>query len=104
MTDSGTGPSRIVPPGSTPLRELCHAINRALTLPRSATLRDELVYLRVVRDRARLVRHAAQRLAADREASDDDVMTSVAILRAETGQLGDDAPGYEPAPEPEPEP
>jgi hypothetical protein len=42
-----------VPPGSTPLRELARAIDQALTLPRPAT-RDEVVYLRYVRDRARL--------------------------------------------------
>lgn len=89
---------RPIPPGSSPLRELCHAVDQALALPAPATKRDELIYLRILRDRARLVRNAARRILRDREAGDRDVMTAVAVLRDETGQLGDGACDYEPEP------
>lgn len=88
---------RHVPPGSTPLRELAHAIDQALALPRPAT-RDEVGYLRCVRDRARLVRRALQRILADPETGDDDVMTAVAVLRSEADHVADDS--YEREPEP----
>jgi hypothetical protein len=88
---------RQVPPGSTPLRELGHAINQALTLPKAATTREELMYLRILRDRVRLVRQALRRLLDDHEAGDGDVMAVVTMLRAEVAQLGDDA--YDHAPE-----
>jgi hypothetical protein len=88
--------TRHVPPGSTPLRELMHAVDQALTLPKAATRGDEITYLRCVRDRARLVRQAMRRLLADREADGSEVMAVVATMRAEAGQLGDDAPDYEP--------
>jgi len=91
-------PIRPVPPGSTPLRELCHAVDQALTLPGPATTRDETTYLRCQRDRARLVRQAMRRLLADREAGERDVMTAVTMLLAEAARLGDD--DYEHAPEP----
>jgi hypothetical protein len=102
MTDPNgglDGPAvRPVPPGSTPLRELCHAIDKALALPGPATLRDEVTYLRILRERARLVRRAIRRLLADREADDRDVMIVVCGLRNEAGQLSDDQ--YDHAPEP----
>jgi hypothetical protein len=87
-----------VPPNSTPLRELAHAIADALTLPNPATTRDELTYLRIGRDRARIVRQAMRRILADREAEDRDVMITVASLRAEAAQLPD--ADYDRAPEP----
>jgi hypothetical protein len=90
--------TRHVPPGSTPLSELAHAVDQALTLPKPATLADETTYLRITRDRARLVRNAMRRLLADREAGDQDVMAIVATLRDEAAQLGDDAADYEPEP------
>lgn len=49
-------PGRIVPPGSTPLRELAHAIAAALTLPNDVADRVEIGYLRASRDHARIVR------------------------------------------------
>lgn len=59
MNDSLDGPRiREIPPGSTALRELTHAIDSALALPKPATGRDELTYLRIARDR--LVRAAAE--------------------------------------------
>jgi hypothetical protein len=91
---------RPVPPGSTPVRELAHAIDQALALPKAAASRDEVIYLRIMRDRARLVRQAARRILADHEATDTDVMTAVTVLRAEAGQLVDDQPDYEPEPPP----
>lgn len=93
---------RPVPPGSTPLRELAHAIDQALTLPAPATTRDEVTYLRIMRDRARLVRRAMRDIICDREIETDpfDVMAVVTTLREETAQLGDDV--YDHAPEPTP--
>ncbi len=91
---------RIVPPGSTPLRELVHAIAVALTLPKPATVRDELAYLRITRDRARLVLLACRKIIADRGIEDDenDVMAVVASVRNQVAQLHDDA--YDHAPDP----
>jgi hypothetical protein len=89
---------RQVPPGSTPVRELAHAIDQALALPRPATERDEVTYLRILRDRARLVRSAVRKILRDREADDRDVMLAVAALRDEAAQLGDDT--YDHAPQP----
>ena len=85
-----------VPPGSTPLRELAHAINGALILSAPATQKDELTYLRLSRDRARLVLYACKRVFADREASDGDIMTIAAALRDEAAQLRDDAYDHSP--------
>jgi len=85
-----------VPPGSTPLCELARAVDQALTLPGPATTRDEVTYLRITRDRARLVRQAMRRLADDCGAGDSDVMRIVASLRDEAGQLGDDTYDHEP--------
>jgi hypothetical protein len=89
---------RPVPPGSTVLRELAHAVDQALTLPGPATTRDEVTYLRIMRDRARLTRQAMHCVLADREADDDYVMRIVASLRDEAAQLGDGT--YDHAPEP----
>ena len=95
MSDPAIHP---VPPGSTPLRELAHAVDRALTLPAPATARDEITYLRIMRDRARLVRGAMRRVIADREADGDDVMCIAVSLRDEAAQLGDSAYGHAPEP------
>jgi hypothetical protein len=91
-------PIRPVPPNSTPLLELAHAIADALTLPNPATTRDELTYLRIGRDRARIVRQTLRRLLADHEVDDRDVMITVASLRDEAAQLPD--ADYDHAPEP----
>jgi hypothetical protein len=92
--------TRPVPPGSTPLRELSHAVANALALPRPATTRDELTYLRIARNRARLVQFAMQRILADREIEDTpgDVMAAVTTLREQVAELRDDA--YDHAPDP----
>jgi len=95
---SPAAPALVVPPGSTPLREFCHAVATALALPAPATLRDEVTYLRITRDRARLVLLACRRILADREieADDRDVMAAVASLRSEAAQLADDQYDHHP--------
>jgi hypothetical protein len=97
MSDPAIPP---VPPGSTPLRELAHAVANALTLPNPATTRDELTYLRITRDRARLVAFAMRRIIADREIEDDpgDVMAAVTTLSDQAAELRDDTYDHAPAP------
>jgi hypothetical protein len=87
MTGPTTASQRIVPPGSTPLLELAHAIAGALTLPRDVAEREELDYLRVSRDHARVVLFAMRRIIADRELDDGDLMAIVATIRDSTAQL-----------------
>jgi hypothetical protein len=89
-----------IPPNSTPLRELANAVESALTLPNPATTRDEVTYLRITRDRARLVRHAMRIVLNDRDIEQDpcNVMVVVASLREQVAELGDDA--YDRAPTP----
>jgi hypothetical protein len=80
-----------VPPGSTALREFCHVVTRALTLPDPAIWPGtspagpdgEMAYLRLCRDRARLVAQTMQRILHDREIDDRDIMIFVASLREE---------------------
>jgi hypothetical protein len=88
-----------VPPASTPLRELAHAVANALTLPKNATTRDELTYLRIGRDRARLVVFAMRRILADHEIENEpgDVMAAVSTLRDQVAELHDDAYDHAPA-------
>lgn len=87
-----------VPPGSSPLRELCRVVHDALTLPRPATVRDELTYLRIRRDRSEAVLFAMKRLLKDREAGDRDVMAMVVSLRARIEAIPDDQYGHHPEP------
>jgi hypothetical protein len=89
-----------VPPNSTPLRELAYTIDKALTLPKPATERDELMYLRISRDRARLVREVMREIIRDPGIEEDprDVMTIVTRLREHAGQLGDDQYDHQPGP------
>jgi hypothetical protein len=77
----------MIPPGSSALREFCRAIEDALTLAAPATTKDELTYLRISRDRARVVLYGCKRVLADREIDDRDLMVIVAILRDLTAQL-----------------
>jgi hypothetical protein len=76
-------PGRIVPPGSTPLRELAHAIAGALTLPKDVADSEEIGYLRASRDHTRIVLFAMRRIIADHEIENDpgDLMTVVATIR-----------------------
>jgi hypothetical protein len=88
-------PAPVVPPNSSALRELAHAV-AALTLPGPATTRDELTYLRVHRDRARLVLFAMRRVLADREADARDVMAVVTALRDQAAQMPGDTYDHSP--------
>lgn len=83
-------PAPVVPPGSTAVREFCHAIEQALTLPAPATTRDELTYLRISRDRARVVLYGVSQILADREIDDRDIMAVVSGIRKQARQLPDD--------------
>lgn len=76
-----------VPPGSSALREFCQAIETALTLAAPATTKDELTYLRISRDRARVVLFGCKRVLADHELDDHDLMAIAASLRDMTAQL-----------------
>jgi hypothetical protein len=76
-----------IPPGSSALREFCRAIEDALTLAAPATTKDELTYLRISRDRARVVLYGRRRVLADQEIDDRDLMVIVASLRDLTTQL-----------------
>jgi hypothetical protein len=93
-TEPGDHPWRPVPPGSTPLRELAHAIAAALTLPGNVTEREELEYLRASRDHARIVLFAMRRIITEHELHDNDLMAIVATIRDHTSKLaaGDTAP------------
>ena len=77
----------VVPPGSSALREFCRAIEAALTLAAPATTKDELTYLRISRDRARVVLFGCKRVLADHEVDDRDLMAIAASLRDMTTQL-----------------
>jgi hypothetical protein len=91
MNDPDIRPTRIVPPGSTPVRELAHAVAAALTLPNDVTEQAELTYLRAARMRSRVVLFAMRRILADRELDDDDLMTIVATIREQVGDYGGEA-------------
>jgi hypothetical protein len=76
-----------VPPGSSALREFCQAIEVALTLAAPATTKDELTYLRISRDRARVVLFGCKRVLADDEVDDHDLIAIAASMRDMTTQL-----------------
>jgi hypothetical protein len=86
---SSSRPVPPVPPGSTALREFCHAVISALTIPdateqpglRLADNTEDVAVLRLYRDRTRLVLTTMRRILADREIDDHDVMIFVASLR-----------------------
>jgi hypothetical protein len=73
--------------GRNALREFCRAIEAALTLATPATMKDELTYLRISRDRARVVLFGCKRVLADHELDDRDLMAIAASLRDMTTQL-----------------
>jgi hypothetical protein len=72
---------------SSALREFCRAIEAALTLTAPATTKDELTYLRISRDRARVVLLGCKRVLADDEVDDRDLMAIAASLREMITQL-----------------
>jgi hypothetical protein len=84
-TDGRSAPA--VPAGNNALREFCQAIETALTLAAPATTKDELTYLRISRDRARVVLFGCKRVLADHQLDDRDLMAIAASLRDMTTQL-----------------
>jgi hypothetical protein len=89
-------PIREIPPGSTVLRELAHAVEQSLALPKAATQREEVTYLRILRNRARLVQSVMRRITRDRMDEDRDVMLMVTLLRDQVSVLGDDNATHDP--------
>jgi hypothetical protein len=98
MTDSPITAISPVPPGSTPLRQTALAVDQVLELPRAAIERQELDYLRCLRNRVRLVRQAMKDILADPgiETDSRDVMAILASLRQQAAALGDDHPSHQP--------
>jgi hypothetical protein len=84
-TDGPKAPLEL--PGGSALREFCRAIEAALTLASPATTKDELTYLRISRDRARVVLFGCKRVLADHELDDRDLMAIAASLRDMITQL-----------------
>jgi hypothetical protein len=84
-THGPTAPMEL--PGGSALREFCRAVEAALTLAVPATMKDELTYLRISRDRARVVLFGCKRVLADHELDERDLMAIVASLRDMITQL-----------------
>lgn len=82
---------RVVPPGSSALREFLLTVVSALDVQPPNEARDIAAYRYLLAARARAVRHTARRLLDDREADDEDVMIAVWSLR---DQLSDLTPTY----------
>jgi hypothetical protein len=78
---------RVVPPGSSALRELLITVVAALEVKPPTEARDIAAYHYLVVARARAVRHTARRLLDDREADDEDVMIAVWALRDQLHEL-----------------
>lgn len=88
MPEHTDGPEvPVVLPSTNALREFCQAIEAALTLATPATTKDELTYLRISRDRARVVLFGCKRVLADHELDGRDLMAIAASLRDMTTQL-----------------
>lgn len=83
---------RVVPPGSSAMREFLLTVVSALEVKPPTEARDLAAYRYLVVARARAVRHTARRLLDDREADDEDVMIAVWALR---DQLHDLTPTYD---------
>ena|SRR6266571_8329140 len=81
---------RPIPLGRTAVRELLLAVADTLALPKPATLADETTYLRLHRDRARLVLFACRRILIDRDADDWNLMAAADGLRNRAGDYPDD--------------
>ena len=88
MPERTDGPGAPVAlPSRNALREFCRAIEAALTLATPATTKDELTYLRISRDRARVVLFGCKRVLAENGVDDRDLMVIAASLRDMTTQL-----------------
>ncbi len=88
----GTG-SELIPPGSTPTRELLRAVADSLTMPEQDHAL-ELDLLRLLAERAGHVRTGLRRFLADREAGSAELVGEARILRA---LMADMPPGDRPA-------
>lgn len=62
----------MVPPGSSPARELLHSVRRALDVPEGSA---------ALAGRVQAVRESLQRILADPDTWADDLMSEAAILR-----------------------
>jgi hypothetical protein len=76
----------IVPPNSTPCRELLRAIRTALRLPYPASVADERLYYVLRSKRASLAVEACDRILADPDADAADMLVNADVL---TDQLAD---------------
>jgi len=89
--DTGAGQApysrRVVPPGSSALRELLTTVASALEVKPPTEARDLAAYRYLLAARARAVRHTVRRLLDDREAEDEDVMIAVWALRDQLREL-----------------
>lgn len=73
-------PAPMIPPNSSAVRELLSTIVRGLELPAPATVKDEVTYLRLSRNRARCVLWACKS-ALHRDTDEPDLMSVVVSLR-----------------------
>jgi hypothetical protein len=85
--DASPYPRRVVPPGSSALRELLTTVVIALEVKPPTEASDLAAYRYLLAARARAVRHTARRLLDDREADDEDVMIAVWALRDQLREL-----------------
>lgn len=101
MGNTPSPAARPVPPASSPLAELAHAVLQALELPRSApTKHDELARLRTLDYRADAVCAAMKKIISDPDAERDpaELMIVVTLLRYHTSTIP--AASYDHKPEP----
>ena len=85
-----SNPPTSAPSDSTPCRVLLSAVADALSLPPPATANDEVTFLRLSRDRARLVIFACRRVLLDREAHDADLLAIAGALREQAAEYPPD--------------
>ena len=78
--------------GNYSLQRLCMAVTEVLTLPPPATSEDEVTYLRISRDRARLVAFACRRISEDTERGMDEalILEVVRQMKGEAQQMSAD--------------
>lgn len=94
IANEPAGRRQLIPPGSTPCRELLHAVADALTLPDPAEA-DELAWLRLRSDRANHVCTCLRRFLSDPDNGSAELVGESRILR---GLITGLPPGIRPAP------
>jgi hypothetical protein len=72
---------QVVPPGSSPCRELLRAVAEAITLPFPRTHADEVSYFRLRSQRASLAVQGIRRILASKDADSADMLTEASVLR-----------------------